>query len=353
MAQNAKTTKSGTTMAKAVSMVLFILSLPFLCCSCKAQPEVVHGSPGVASFGGDSLCVATWNVQNIFDDVDDGGEYDEYTKAGGWSTQAFQRRLDGASEVLSHLPSCGDCIVVLNEVENANVVSCLASMTRPGGCVLPWFAFAKASGAAMGLAVMSSMPIVDARVHGVGEGLRPVLEVSVETSLGLVSVLAVHFKSNVGGVEETAPFRRLAGEVVSQVAASILRDNPGRLVLVCGDFNEECWDGNSIGRGLDSTAALKVSGSFGRGVWYCQWLDDSAMAWPNGSYCYGDVWRCYDNILVSSAGCDGSGYELKGSGVVFSGSIRGVDDKPNSWKRSLLKGVSDHLPVWVVLDVCP
>lgn len=321
------------------AVMFFLLS-----CSCKAQPD----SPSELSYGDGSLCIATWNVQNVFDDVEDGTEYEEYTAASGWDGDAFERRLGELSGVVSRLPSCTDYVIVLNEVENPNVVSRLASCIGPAGRETPWFAFAKAPGGSVGLAVVSSMPVLSAKVHGVGDGLRPVLEVNVQTPGGVVSVLAVHMKSNIGGVEQTSSLRRLAGETASQVASSILRENPGRLILLCGDFNEELWDENSMGRGLDSQAPLKVSGSFERGMWYNPWLDPAFSSWPGGSYCYQGLWKCYDNILVSSSGGDGYGYELEAAGVVFSGSIKGADGRPNAWNRDLLKGVSDHLPVWTV-----
>ena len=324
-------------------VVLLAIALAVMPCSCKAQPEGRSNGRG-------ALCVSTWNVQNIFDAVDDGTEYEEYTRASGWNEKAYARRLGGAANVLSCIPSCGDYIVVLNEVENAGVVEDVFSQRALEGSGISQFAFAKAPGGAMGLAVASSLPIVHAKVHSVGEGLRPVLEVALKTDFGVLFVLAVHFKSNVGGVEETARLRVLAAEVVAQVASSILDGNPGCLVVVCGDFNEECWDENSMGRNLGSGSPLAVSGSFGRGLWYCPWLDTSNDLWPGGSYSYNGIWRCYDNILVSSAGKDGFGYELDRCGIVFSGAIRGADDKPNAWRRDLLKGVSDHLPVWVVFD---
>lgn len=324
-------------------VMLLVVALAVMPCSCKAQPE---GRPS----GSKALCIASWNVQNIFDAVDDGNEYEEYTRASGWNEEAYARRLAGAADVLSRIPSCGDYIVVLNEVENANVVEDVFAQRALAEHEISQFAFAKAPGGAMGLAVASSLPIVHAKVHAVGEGLRPVLEVAVKTDSGVLFVLAVHFKSNVGGVGETSSQRALAGGVVAQVASSILAGNPGCLVVVCGDFNEECWDENSMGRRLGSNSPLVVSGSFGRGVWYCPWLDSANGIWPVGSYSYDGVWKCYDNILVSSAGKDGFGYELDRCGVVFSGSIRGADDKPNAWKRDLLKGVSDHLPVWAVFD---
>ena len=85
------------------------------------------------------------------------------------------------------------------------------------------------------------------------------------------------------------------------------------------------------------------------GSWYCFWEDQGLSLWPNGSYWYSGSWRCYDNILVSLSGRDGAGLEVNDCGVVFKGILSTADSKPAAWNRRLLTGVSDHLPVWVML----
>jgi len=319
----------------------FLLLVFVLPCACKAQPEKKSGN---------ALCVASWNVQNLFDAVDDGSEYDEYTAKEGWNENAYKRRLSSAASILECLPSSEECIVVLNEVENPNVVNDLLSQKVLSEKNLQYFAFAKETNGAIGLAVASSIPISSAKVHKVDDGTRPILEVGFETSLGKLFVLAVHFKSNIGGTDETATLRFQASYAASQVSSYLKSVNPGCLILICGDFNEECWDENSMGREVDSVAPLKVSSGFESGKWNCFWLQEDFNPWPGGSYYYQGLWKCYDNILISQTGKDGVGYEFSQAGIVFSGALRGSDDKPNAWNRNLLKGVSDHLPIWVLFD---
>ena len=59
-----------------------------------------------------SLCVATWNVQNLFDAEDGGTEYEEYTVSSGWDRNAYESRLMGIRRVLDELPQSGDYILV-------------------------------------------------------------------------------------------------------------------------------------------------------------------------------------------------------------------------------------------------
>ena len=332
-------------------IVLLVAIIVITTCACQAQVE---------SISENMLCVASWNVQNLFDVVDDGTEYDEYTTTAGWNESSYQRRLASLSTILSYLPQSKDYIVVLNEVENSSVIESLLSQKAIVSKNLSWFAFASNPGGAIGLAVASSIPTASAKIHYVNDSLRPILEVGFDTSYGKVFVLACHLKSNIGGVEETSSLRLQTGQTLAQVSSFLKTNNPGCLILICGDFNEECWDENTMGRtntlGDFSTtqtfqSPLQVSGKFEMGAWYCFWLDDNCDLWPNGSYCYQGLWKCYDNILISQTGQDSYGYEYLQSNVVFTGAIRGADDKPNAWNRSLLKGVSDHLPVYVLFGV--
>ena len=317
-------------------VVLIIVLAILVAVSCNGQ--------GVSDSDG-GLCISSWNVQNLFDAEPDGNEYDEYKPSSGWSQSAYLTRLSNVRKVLSYLPSAGFHIVVLNEVESPRVVEDLIKTGELAKMGIRYYACAGSEGSAIQTAVISSIPICSARIHDAGEDVRPVLETEFDTSEGKLFVLAVHFKSNVGGTAETASMRVAQASVARDVSRQIRKDNPGCLVLVCGDMNEECWDENALGRG--DGAVLKVGSSFAMDTWYCFWTDSRQNLWPSGSYMYDGHWKCYDNILVSSAGNDGTGWEFESCGVVFESFQKTSDSKPFAWDRHLLRGISDHLPVWV------
>ena len=288
----------------------------------------------------------SWNVQNLFNAVSDGNEYDEYKPESGWNQSSYEKRLSNIRTVFGYLPLSGEKIIVLNEVEGPNVVEDLIKTHDVTSMGFRWYACTSSAGLSVQTAVISSMPIKHAYVHEVGEGLRPVLEVCIETEKGTIFILAVHYKSNLGGTEETEKQRQKGAEVTAQITKVLERENPGCLILVCGDMNEECWDERIMG----PDGPLKASGSFSPGYWYCFWKDQEKSVWPNGSYWYSGSWKCYDNILVSASGSDGAGLEFYDCGVAFKGILSTADSKPASWNRRLLTGVSDHLPVWIMLE---
>ena len=323
---------------RKLRILLFIVFALLFVVSCAGQ---------AASESAGGLCVATWNVQNLFDAESDGNEYEEYRPSSGWTQSAYESRLSNARKVILSLPSSDSYIIVLNEIEGSKVVEDLIKNSDIAKMGLRYYACAGADGGAIQTAVVSSIPIVAARVHDTGEGRRPVLEAEFDTSFGKVFVLALHLKSNIGGAFETAQIRHEEALTVKEVSHQILSENPGSVVLVCGDMNEECWDNNVMGKNDDSV--LKVKGEFGRNLWYCFWMDNSLSLWPGGSYMYNGLWKCYDNILVSSAADDGTGWEYDSCGIVFESFQKTADSKPFAWDRNLLRGVSDHLPVWVRL----
>ena len=317
-------------------LLILFCAASMLLSSCNAQGSLEHEK---------SLCVATWNMQNLFDAEENGNEYEEYRSSSGWSQSLYESRLSNARKVLSSLPQSGDYILVLNEIEGPNVVNDLIKSNDMLKLGLYWFACTQEPDLPIQIAVASSLPISGAHVHAVGEGLRPILEVDFETAGGKVHVLACHFKSNVGGVSDTEQYRLEAASVAGQIAKSLEAENPGALVLVCGDLNEECWNGPA----LSPEGPLPCSGGFERGKWYCFWRDLGVSFLPGGSYWYDGSWRCYDNILVSLSGRDGTGWDFSEAGVLFGSFQKTADGKPFAWDRRLLKGISDHLPIWVKL----
>lgn len=263
--------------------------------------------------------VSSWNVQNLFDSVNDGTEYSEYKHQNGWSDSAYRARLKAAVSVLNEDGVKNSDVIVLNEVENENVVLDLMTLLDPS---FLWYAVASEDGGAISLAVISRLPIKDARIHSI-EGARPVIETHFEVSSTDVFVFAVHAKSNLGEEDENIALRRLLGQALSNLTDLRKLDYPDALIIIAGDFNEEPWDGNVI-ENFNS--------------WRCFWED--VERGTMGSYFYDGNWLCFDNILLSSD-------MIENWGVVTDGIATDRDGLPNRWDRNTLSGVSDHLPVWV------
>lgn len=266
--------------------------------------------------------IAQWNVQNLFDGNSDGTEYSEYTRQSGWSTKFYRSRLENIEAVLSY-PGLSEAeIIVLNEVENSNVTQDIMHLDALQKRGFLWQACASEEGGAISVAVISSIPVQDVRLHSV-QGARPVIEARFEICGKNVYVLAVHGKSNLGEEEEVTALRQRTGEALSQRTQYLRENDPLCLIVIAGDFNEDPHQGNII-QDIEN--------------WHSFW--DGPSFDGKGSYHYDGNWLRYDNIILSSD-------LMTHADVVQTGILTDTGGSPNRWKRELLSGVSDHLPVWV------
>ena len=62
------------------------------------------------------LKIATYNVENLFDDKISGSEYSDF-KSNRWNSAKYQQKLQKISRVLRELNAD---VVALNEIENEN-----------------------------------------------------------------------------------------------------------------------------------------------------------------------------------------------------------------------------------------
>lgn len=227
--------------------------------------------------------LVSYNVQNLFDDVDDGGEYAEFTVSGGWTRERYYDRLARIADVLRRVSPRRPDVVVLQEVEHAGVArdltrDFLRSMryvaagtgptttrvvvlsrrrperirthrvvainlvpTRRGAYAIPGAdATPRAHATPAPRIVWASRELVDVEL------LRPAL-----------IVLGAHWKSQSGGERETEWQRRLEAALTNRVAAeraAVSREAP--LVLL-GDLNQDLHEHRRRGGG-EATALMPV-----------------------------------------------------------------------------------------------
>lgn len=289
----------------------------------------------------EDLVIVSWNVQNLFDAVEDGTEYPEYRVSNGWKDSLYRTRLSNINKVFSYENLRDADIIVLNEVENESVVRDILSLPFFAGRGFLYYVLCSEEEAAISIAVVSRQRMLHAYVHQVPDA-RPVLEVGFD---GL-TVLACHGKSNLEGKDETSRRRLDLARTLSDVSHAVLEQRPGERIAICGDFNETCFDENMMQVVFSDFSSpdrpLAVSGRKDT-HWYCFYLDQSLRLEREGSYYYAQNWLSYDNILLSDAS------DLIDAGVVAQGILVKADRTPNAWIRNIAGGVSDHLPVYVRL----
>jgi exonuclease III len=220
------------------------------------------------------LTVLSYNVQNLFDGADDGTEYSEFDPSrGAWTAEAADAKASRVARVIRRAVRGGPDVLCLQEVEHGRVVAGLARnhLRRRG---YRYAAVSETPGSAVEVALLSRLPIAEARVHAPARGwprrppdgtvaggsgdagspgrrsgpappavpadaiLRPVLEVRLETPGAPLHLFVNHWKSKSGGTRETEPARRAAARVVARRIGAITGNDPDAGIIVCGDLNE-------------------------------------------------------------------------------------------------------------------
>ncbi|RLW70629.1 MAG: hypothetical protein B6D68_00595 [spirochete symbiont of Stewartia floridana] len=308
-------------------------------------------------YGQEAWTVMTWNVQNLFDAVDNGDEYPEFDPGSGdWNSRLFKRRLDRVAEVVVKTVPGGADLVVFQEIENGNVLEQLLEGPLKGrgydyALSIPGFGIIRCG-------IISRHPIEKVNAVDCGEwferSLRPALSFSVRIGeKETVNVIALHWKSPRGNRAATEEPRRREARIVRDMVRNRIQADPEAAILILGDLN-------TPGDGLIRPAALGPYGlPAGEAV---LWRTDVAefppfdtdeivlydpepVSGPPGTYNYRGDWDRPDRALLSSGLVQGSGLLFLGARVGELAVMLDNQGHPLRWRTDLEEGYSDHLPL--------
>lgn len=164
-----------------------------------------------------------------------------------------------------------------------------------------------------------------------------------------VLVVVVHLPSRIGGRGFTAVWRERCATQLRGFVDSVRVAEPERKVIIMGDMNDTPRN-RSVKSALGATTRLKNADIH---TLYNPFGDVKGR----GSLVYQDRWYRYDQIIVSADFLSNSGLSLMSdrgcSGFIFSQpymlDARGYP-LPTYKATEYLGGVSDHLPVYIILQ---
>jgi len=313
---------------------------------------------GALAFGeeGSPLKVAFWNVENLFDLIDDPRTADEEFTPGGKkqvTQEIYTLKLAHTAEVLADLDAD---VVGLCEVENRQVLQDLNAAYPQREYRLVHYDSPDRRGIDCALlydprrlTVVESRPIVN-RLSA-GTPTRDILYVRGRFRGQDVHFFINHWPSNYGGREQALPKRAETARLLRTQVEHILKTDPTAEILLLGDFNEDPDEANV-------TALLQG----GKGAALPVRLVDlmlPMMGKPGvGTYVYRGEDHFLDQIIVSPGLLDTLGLR------VVPGSAR-INDRPKYRQQAgdyrhypfrfwvgdrLLGGYSDHLAVAVEIE---
>jgi endonuclease/exonuclease/phosphatase family metal-dependent hydrolase len=332
------------------------------------------------------VVVASYNVENLFDDQYQGLEYPEYS-GDSWSGEQYSRKLSALARAVKAASPRGPDILCLQEVESELALRDLRD-SHLRSCGYLYLVFVSQEQVAATVACLSRVPIARTRVHEVGtfdgQALRHVLELQIEYEGAVLYVFVNHWKSKTGGVEGTAAARRQAAGVLTARLREILSSDPDADLLVVGDLNENLDEyARAKGRYRTATvpdpmpesvsaptpdsrngsvdtdvlfvtpAAQRAGLHDRRVVLYEPWYELPPE--QRGSSVYRGRWQTPDRILLSPGLFDGAGFSYSpGSFRVVRAAflLDSENGFPLRWRhdrRGVGEGTSDHLPILITI----
>ena len=334
-----------------ISFLIAVLFLVLSCSDKKYNPKK-------------NLTIVSYNVENLFDLIDEEAKQDEeFTPDGNkhWTQGRYNKKLSDLSQVLSaingqELPE----IIGLCEVENKKVVEDLFKNGEfdPKNYGIVHYESPDFRGIDCALAyntaeveVVKSEPIHVSFPDEPDYFTRDVLYVKAKMSNKEIFHFFVnHWPSRIGGNEKTEPNRIFVASLVKAKTDSILTENPNANIVIMGDMNDEPGNKSIMGT---LQASLEIDAN-------SQLINMMAPAYEEGkgTYNFRGDWNMLDNIIVSRSLFDGKGFDcVDKKGHVFSQDWMEYTNQngqvsPNRTYGgpNYYGGISDHFPVYIRLS---
>lgn len=330
-----------------------MIAAGFMSSSCTSQKKMLRSEYTVLSY----------NVENLFDTVDDPKIPDEEflpQSEKKWTNERYQKKLDDLAKVITGVnPSDYPELIGLVEIENQTVLEDLihtaALKSHPYGIIH------EESPDYRGIDVAflyrrdafkeewhETLPVVFA--DDTAFKTRDILHVVGKVKKNTVHVFVNHWPSRIGGDEKTEPKRILAASVLKKKVDELMTADPNARVIIMGDMNDE-----PANKSLQETLGAKSPDSEAKLVNLMMPDDQKGL----GTYFFSGGWNMLDNLVVSKGIINGKTIKVENNkGEIYRSdwmifTNKNGDNTPN---RSYVGdkyvgGVSDHFPVYFKMIV--
>ena len=312
-----------------------------------------------------SLKVASWNVENLFDMQLNNTEYKEYIpNTHNWTQQKFQKKLTHLAEVICDLDAD---IIALQEVENDNALKHLQDTLKKSRCPYRYRAITSKPNTPIHNALLSRVKIAtksDITILGDAK-YRSILKVKLQTNPPLY-IFVNHWKSL-----KAPESRRI---IYAKALIKALKRLPkGSEYILLGDFNSNWNQYQKMDKFLNDTNGTSAINHILKTTINNHTLRCSDLKKYKREYIHCNLWMelsqsnrwsynlfghksALDAILIPPSLLDGKGWDYKlGSFRVFKpkylldkyGYIRRWQIKNH---KHIGRGYSDHLPIYALFE---
>ena len=329
-------------MLEIIRNIILVIAIHFVV-DAVAQPQCV---------------VAFYNVENLMDIEDDPSALDEDMLPladKNWDHEKYCKKLRDIAHVVSDLGNKHDvpALLGLAEVENRTVLKDLVKECRNVGIEYEFCHYDSSDERGVDVALLYRRDLFEIQRS---RAITPKLDNPTRDILAVwgnlcgedVFLAVVHFPSRIGGVKFTEHRRVECCNQLRELIDSVKREEPHRRIIVRGDMNDNPRDKSVRDvRGAERNSVNALASGL-----YNPFAKILRRAY-RGSSVYQGEWNLYDNIILSWDFLSGEGLQLSGRGAIFKQNYL-LDKKhhplPTYKGVEYCSGVSDHLPVYVVLQ---
>jgi len=337
--------------------ILALLSVVILV-SCKQEKlSTIKCSPELKSMV--VFDVMSYNVENLFDTIDDPNKADEdFTPTGKlqWNTSKYYEHLNHTVDAITNKGANFPAIVGLIEVENGKVLNDLVntSYLKGKGYQVIWYEGPDERGIDVAMIFDSNRVIVmgSRAIPVVLESLtdpntRDILKVSAKIGNENFEFFVNHWPSRRGGQDESEMHRIKAASVLRKEVDQILSVNPKANIICMGDFND--FPSNKSIRDVLQAGVSKPEDSNGHSVLFNMMSDFEAL--KKGTHFYKGEWSPLDQFMLSYGMFDKkylnvNDFEVVSYDFLYYTGKDGVKSPARVYVGDSYKGgYSDHLPI--------
>lgn len=343
---------------KLFQPIILAVLLSLALASCSNQVKRLHTPKNGLTF-------AFYNVENLFDTIDDQTINDEEflpSAKGQWNTAKLNRKLDNIARVISSMDTTDfPDMLGLAEIENVDVLKMLVSNQLLEDADYQYIHYADHDPRGIEVAFMYRpeffRPVYSTTLDYTVDSLpnanpRHILYIKgIDASDDTLHLFINHWTSRFGGKDETVPSRNAAGSFMRKMADSLFAKDANTNIIIAGDLNDNPDDVSLMAH----LKALPVDQTIGKKQLYN--LAFNPFKAGNGTLYY-KSWDFFDQIIVSS------NLLMPDKGKLKTGEIQIVNrdwmlffnkngvGKPNRTYSGgkYFGGYSDHLPVMIRLS---
>lgn len=314
--------------------------------------------------------VAFYNLENLFDTINQSGKYDlEFTPGGSrkWDTEKYRAKLEKLATAISAMKDDrtpnGPAIIGISEVENESVVRDLVNTAPLSERGLKYVHHDSPDNRGIDVALLYDPAqfevtgVTNTKLSSVPFATRDQMAVTGVLGGDTLTVIVNHWPSRLGGEEQSRPNRVKAAELSKQLAQQRWEENPGQHVIIMGDLNDDP-SSYSVAVTLAAEAnEAKVKNHSFFNPWWNIWDADT-----RGTLSYRGKWNLFDQILVSGTLLDNKKGKATGNLQYLDAQINDFDFLKNPPESKYagtplrthasgqwLNGYSDHFPTEIFL----